>query len=123
MSIQHIAPWDAPNTPDPRFRVAFIAAHGVTIFVNADSEEPISRAHFEFVPGTRIVLLGNPHEQLRLLIDNYTTKELVEKLSVQPAALHRLRLALGMPTGPTGQRGGARPKAGRKKAQSGSGDE
>lgn len=114
--VDHPA-WTEPHIPDARFRVAVLQAGGLTILLAADSQTPLSQTYWEFVEGARIVLVGMPDEPLRLLIDNYVTKDLVVLLSIQPRALHRLRLHLGMPTGATGQRGGARPKAGRKKSK------
>lgn len=109
------SPGESPLTiPDPRFRVALIAAHGVTLFIAADSATPLSQSNWEFVEGTRVVLVDFPDEALRRFVENYTTKELVKALHIQPRVLHRLRLHLGLPTGATGKHGGARPKAGRK---------
>lgn len=101
-----------PKPPDLRFKVAVAAAGDITIIMPADLLLQI-----ELVDGTRVLLIGDPNQETRSLMDTHTTKELVRKLSIQPRALHRLRLHLGMPTGATGQRGGARPKAGRKKSE------
>lgn len=102
--------------PDPRFAVGLIAHGTATIMISLNDSDAAHAATWEGVAGTNIILCGAVHEQLRLLVDNFTTKELVRLLNIQPRALHLLRLHLGLPTGPTGQRGGRRPKAGRRKA-------
>jgi hypothetical protein len=106
--------WDVPLIPDERFQVAMIHVGGVTVFMPAAENMNPATSEWQWIDGTRIVLLGSVESALCRLIENYTTKELVELLSIQAKALHRLRLALGLPAGATGQRGGARPKAGRK---------
>lgn len=100
------------TTPDKRFGLRLFSDDKLTAFI-ATPSKPAHTARWERVPGAQIILVGEVDEQLRLLIDNYTTKELVELLSLSPHALHLLRVHLRMPTGPTGQHGGARPNAGR----------
>lgn len=100
-----------PKAPDLRFNVAVATAGDITIIMPADLLLQI-----DLVAGTRILTLASPDAETRQLVDAHTTKELIAKLGIQPRALHRLRLHLGMPTGATGKRGGARPKAGRKKS-------
>ena len=104
------------SQPDSCFAVGIITHGTTTIMVALDDHIAAHAAVWEGIAGTNILLCGPVHEQLRLLVDNFTTKELVRLLSVQPRALHLLRLHLGMPTGATGTRGGRRPKAGRRKA-------
>lgn len=113
--FRDVPTWDKPEIIDPRFRVARIAAHGVTVFMRADSDTPFSQVRWEFVEGTRVILADYPDEPLKRLIENYPTKELIRLLGIQTRIIHLLRLHLGLPTGPTGQHGGARPKAGRRK--------
>lgn len=99
-----------PHLPDPRFKVALYSEYRAVHLIDTAGRSPAHKVDWERVPDTFIFLVGDVHEQLRLLVDNYTTKELVEKLGIQPHALHLLRLHLGMPTGPTGQHGGPRPE-------------
>lgn len=100
--------------PDSRFAVGLIAHGTATIMVAVEDPAAGHATTWEGVAGTNILLCGPVHEQLRLLMDNFATKELVRLLSIQPRALHLLRRHLGMPTGATGTRGGRRPKAGRR---------
>lgn len=103
------------DTPDARFGVRRFK-HGRGTVLIAAPAEAADLARWRAVEGTHIILVGEVDEALRGLIQAHTNKELIKLLDIQPHPLHLLRLHLGLPTGATG-RGGARPNAGRKKAE------
>jgi hypothetical protein len=104
---------DTLEAPDERFAVRQYKRGRITVFVSAPAP-PAHLARWRSIEGAYVILVGEVEEALRLLIDNYTTEKLIALLGLRAHTLHLLRKHLGMPIGATG-RGGARPKAGRKK--------
>lgn len=98
--------------PDPKFRVRVATIGDVIVFLPPG---PLPQdADWEKVEGTHVVLAGDVTEALTGLIDNYTNKQWAEMLAFHPSVLRKLRRHLGI-AAPSGGRGGARPRTGRKK--------